>query len=66
MSASYYIWTIGCQMNKADSERLGASLDALGYHPVDSPREASVVVVNSCVVRQQAEDKAASFLDSLK
>ena len=66
MPNSYYIWTIGCQMNKADSERLGASLDALGYRPASSPREASVVVVNSCVVRQQAEDKAASFLDSMK
>jgi tRNA-2-methylthio-N6-dimethylallyladenosine synthase len=65
-TATYYIWTIGCQMNQADSERLGASLAALGYAPAESPRDASVVVVNSCIVRQQAEDKASAFLDSLK
>ena len=62
----YYIWTIGCQMNKADSERLGSALDQLGLAPVDVPSEADVIVFNSCVVRQSAEDKVASALGTIK
>ena len=63
---SYYIWTIGCQMNKADSERLESALGQMGMSSTDSPEEADVVVVNSCVVRQSAEDKVGGMLWSLK
>ena len=63
---TYYLWTVGCQMNVADSERLGAHLEALGYQPVPSPENADVVVVNSCVVRQHAEDRVANKLYSLR
>lgn len=59
---SYYIWTIGCQMNKADSERLGSALEQLGLRPVDSAKTADVIVLNSCVVRQGAEDKVVGNL----
>ena len=62
----YYIWTIGCQMNKAESERLGSYLEQLGYQPVSAAEEADLVVLNSCVVRQSAESRVVNKLDSLK
>ncbi|MCZ6614424.1 MAG: tRNA (N6-isopentenyl adenosine(37)-C2)-methylthiotransferase MiaB [Chloroflexi bacterium] len=63
---SYYIWTIGCQMNKADSDRLESALIQLGLNPTDTPADADVVVLNSCVVRQSAEDKVVGMLSSIK
>ena len=63
---SYHVWTIGCQMNKADSERLESALGQMGLSPTDSARDADVVVLNSCVVRQSAEDKVVGMLTSLK
>ncbi len=62
----YHIWTIGCQMNEADSGRVAAELDALGYTPTDEPQQADVIVLNTCVVRQSAEDRAVGRLWSLK
>ena len=64
--SGYFIWTIGCQMNKAESERLAGCLDAAGYRKVKSPREADLVVLNTCVVRQSAEDKVRGMLGQLK
>ena len=60
---TYHIWTIGCQMNTADSERLGSALQQLGLAPVERPSDADVVVLNSCVVRQSAEDKVTGTLN---
>lgn len=65
-SMKYHLWTIGCQMNEADSRHLGAQLEALGYLPSDQAEEADLVVLNTCVVRQQAEDRAASRLGLLR
>ena len=62
----YHIWTIGCQMNKADSERLSSALDKLGLEECDAPKDADIIVLNSCVVRQSAEDKVTGMLTSLK
>ena len=59
---SYYLWTIGCQMNIADSQRLGSALEQLGVQEVEKAADADVIVLNSCVVRQGAEDKVASNL----
>jgi tRNA-2-methylthio-N6-dimethylallyladenosine synthase len=61
----YHIWTIGCQMNKAESERLGSYFEKLGYEP-GAVNEAELVVLNSCVVRQSAEDRVTNKLDNLK
>lgn len=66
MRRTFYIWTIGCQMNQADSDRLATALEFLGYRQVESPKDAEVVVVNSCVVRQQAEDRVVSKVWELK
>ena len=63
---SYHIWTIGCQMNKADSERLESAMGQMGLSSAESPRDADVIVLNSCVVRQSAEDRAVGMLTSLK
>jgi len=53
-------------MNVADSQRLGSELEKLGYEHTDQVREADVIVLNTCVVRQSAEDRATGFLWSLK
>jgi tRNA-2-methylthio-N6-dimethylallyladenosine synthase len=62
----YHIWTEGCQMNVADSRRLASSLEQLGYEPTGKPNDADVIVLNTCVVRQSAEDKAIGRLSSLR
>jgi tRNA-2-methylthio-N6-dimethylallyladenosine synthase len=62
----YHVWTIGCQMNKVESERLGGLFEQLGYQATDSPDEADIIVLNSCVVRQHAEDKVINKLKNLK
>lgn len=65
MSLKYHIWTEGCQMNVADSQRVGSSLEHLGYTLTETIEEADVIVLNTCVVRQQAEDKAMGRVTSL-
>jgi len=62
----YYIWTIGCQMNKAESERLGSYLEQLGYQATATAEQADLIVLNSCVVRQSAEDRVINKLNALK
>ena len=61
--STYYIWTIGCQMNRADARRAGQALEALGYRPVPRAEDADLIILNSCVVRQSAEDKVVGRLD---
>ena len=63
--AKYHIWTIGCQMNKAESERLGSYFEELGYQPATAD-EADLIVLNSCVVRQSAENRVVNKLNALK
>ena len=62
----YHIWTLGCQMNTADSQRLASELERMGHRAAQNPDEADIYVVNTCVVRQSAEDKAYSRLGILK
>ena len=62
----YHIWTEGCQMNVADSQRVASELEKLGYRATRDAESADVIVLNTCVVRQSAEDKAYSRLMSLK
>ncbi|NUM47404.1 MAG: tRNA (N6-isopentenyl adenosine(37)-C2)-methylthiotransferase MiaB [Anaerolineales bacterium] len=61
----YHIWTEGCQMNVADSQRVASALEHMGYAPTRQPKEADIIVLNTCVVRQSAEDKAVGRLTSL-
>ena len=53
-------------MNVADSQRVASALEQLGYHAAPRPEEADVIVLNTCVVRQSAEDKAYGRLTTLK
>jgi len=62
----YYIWTIGCQMNKAESERLASRFEELGYQSTGRAEEADLIVLNSCVVRQSAENRVVNKLAALK
>ena len=62
---SYHIWTIGCQMNTADSERLASALEQMGLESAADASDADVVVLNSCVVRQSAEDKVVGNLGAV-
>ena len=59
---TYHLWTIGCQMNEADAWRAAAMLEAAGYRPVEHARDAQFLLLSTCVVRQQAEDKILSHL----
>ena len=64
--STFSIWTIGCQMNVADSRRLAESLEKYGLEAADGPHQADVVVLYSCVVRQQAEDRVHGQLHALQ
>lgn len=62
----YYIWTIGCQMNKAESQQVADYLELLGYKATQSLWNADLMVLNTCVVRQSAEDKVLGTLGYVK
>ncbi|NLG34717.1 MAG: MiaB/RimO family radical SAM methylthiotransferase [Lentisphaerae bacterium] len=59
---TYHLWSIGCQMNEADALRAAALLESAGLRPVAQARDADLLLLNTCVVRQQAEDKIYSRL----
>ncbi len=63
---TYHVWTLGCQMNQADSLQLAAGLEKIGYAPAEDPERADLAVVNTCAVRQHAEDRAYGRLHQLR
>ena len=65
-SMKYHIWTSGCQMNVADSRRIASALEGLNYQSTPKAEDADVIVLNTCVVRQSAEDSAVGRISSLK
>ena len=62
---TYEVRTFGCQMNVHDSERMSGSLEAAGYVPADSGAIADVVVLNTCAVRENADNKLYGTLGHL-
>ncbi|MGB8212953.1 MAG: tRNA (N6-isopentenyl adenosine(37)-C2)-methylthiotransferase MiaB [Anaerolineales bacterium] len=62
----YSVWTEGCQMNVADSQRVGSAMERMGYFFTGKLEDADVIILNTCVVRQSAEDKAYGRLSSIK
>lgn len=62
MRGTYSIVTFGCQMNESDSETMAGMLESEGYGPADDPSASDIIIVNSCAVRGQAEQKAYSYL----
>lgn len=59
---SYFIHTFGCQSNKSDSERVAGDYESRGYTEALDWKEADEIVVNTCAIRQTAEDRARGFL----
>lgn len=57
-----YIEVMGCQMNKSDAERMYGMLEFLDYYETDNPKEADLLIINTCSVRQLSEDKAYSAI----
>lgn len=61
----YYIKTFGCQQNVADSQRIATHLKGKGYTPAKTIKEATYVVINTCMVKQQAEHRVYSLVHNL-
>ena len=66
MAKKYRIETFGCQMNVHDSERMAGLLDQAGYEPTTDDRDADVIVINTCSVREHAEEKLYTRLGELR
>lgn len=62
----YYIITHGCQANQRDSETMAGILDSLGYDSIDDESKADVIIINTCAVRQGAEEKVLGEIGALK
>lgn len=65
MTKKYNFWITGCQMNYADARRVATELEKLGYRATPRMEEADVVILQTCTVRQQSEDKAYGKLQNL-
>ncbi len=65
MGSSYKILTFGCQMNLADSGTLTTVLNARGYEPAEYENQADVIILNTCSVRQKAEERVFGRLAEL-
>jgi len=61
-SRRYHITTFGCQMNKADSERMAGILDQMGFQWSEDPDQADLILYNTCTIRDNAEQKVYSYL----
>jgi len=62
---TYFIKTFGCQANKSDSERISGDYHARGFQQVSDWHQATQIVVNTCAIRQSAEDRAQGFLNNV-
>jgi len=63
---TYFLKTYGCQMNERDSETIKAMLEELGFHEVDDYKNADLVLLNTCSIRENAHNKAFGMLGRLK
>jgi len=66
MAKKYLIETFGCQMNFHDSERMAGLLDQAGYEPTIEQTDADVIVINTCSVREHAEEKLYTRLGEIR
>jgi tRNA-2-methylthio-N6-dimethylallyladenosine synthase len=66
VARTYLIETFGCQMNVHDSERMAGLLEQAGFEPTDDAADADVVVINTCSVRERAEEKLYTRLGELR
>ncbi len=63
---SYFIYTFGCQANYRDEEVMGGILEKAGFKKADSLEEANIIILNTCAVRENAEDKVYGRIGELK
>ena len=63
---TFFIETFGCAMNVHDSEKVAGTLVARGYQPVESHKEAELILYNTCSIREKAAEKVFSHLGALK
>jgi tRNA-2-methylthio-N6-dimethylallyladenosine synthase len=66
MAKKYHFWITGCQMNYADARVISTKLEGLGYESTATAEDADVIILQTCTVRQKAENKAFGRLQSLK
>lgn len=66
MTKKYHFWISGCQMNYADARQVANRLERIGYRGTATAEDADVIILQTCTVRQHAEDKAFGRLQSLK
>src|SRR6188474_2500270 len=66
VAKKYRIETFGCQMNVHDSERMAGLLDRAGYESTATDLDADVIVINTCSVREHAEEKLYTRLGELR
>ena len=62
----YYLYTYGCQENESDSEKIRGLLESMSYKKVDVLEDADLLVLNTCAIRKNAEDKVFGELGRLK
>ena len=65
LAKKLYIYTIGCQMNVYESEKFTRILRPLGYQTINNFEDADLIIVNTCSIREKAQEKAFSFLGRL-
>ena len=63
---NYFIRTYGCQANVRDEETMSGMLDLVGMNKVDEAKDADVIIINTCAVRENAEDKVFGEIGNLK
>ncbi|OMF67322.1 tRNA (N6-isopentenyl adenosine(37)-C2)-methylthiotransferase MiaB [Paenibacillus sp. FSL R5-0766] len=62
----YIVYTYGCQMNEHDSETIKGLLESMGYQATEDRKEADIILLNTCAIRENAEDKVFGELGHLK
>jgi len=65
-SKKVYIFTFGCQQNEADAEKILGMSEAMGFERTENPDDADLIILNTCAIRQHAEEKALSMLGRFK
>ena len=66
MNGKYYILTLGCQMNKNDSERIKTILNNMDFFEVKNYKQADIYIINTCSVRKAAEDRVFGIIKNLR
>jgi tRNA-2-methylthio-N6-dimethylallyladenosine synthase len=66
MKPKYHVTTFGCQMNDHDSEKLSGILESLGYEAEDDINKCDIIIINTCCVRESAENKIRGYIGNLK